>query len=1485
MRRGARRRTAPSPGKGISQRFCRFRSCKHSQTSCARPISSAGATRTNRVWMENNMASFPDLRPSARLANAKGVAVLRRRSLHLLAVSAALLLTAFFAVSELATLHGAKAHDASAYLSRELGSPLSPAPLVRAPARGTTVALSADGFRVRHGQHALSLRLTGLSSGKLASYRRGISAPTSFGRVVVSATPTKTEQFLVVDDHHGTKTWRWQLEAHGLRPRIGDDGYVGFLSGHRLADDFTIAPPKILDRDGHDVSPRALHWSLAHTGARWRLELTLDDRNLPTPYIVDPASFNIAAGTTGPTAAGASLQLSLPAGIKVNDLLVAHVSWLGGSNITASGPAGGTWTQLDQTRNQGTVVGAQVWYRVATSADTSAGSYTWGFSPTAIGTGGIAAYSGVDLSATPQVAQLITAPTADANVYYPSITPSANNAQVISVVAHAKASSGTRLTPPLAVNGAAGAAGTNTDRWETANSGGIASELSDFTQATAAAVATNGVNTYPGGSGNNVAHVAFRIALKGDNTAPTSALSLSSVSPAGSAYYPGSGTTVWYRGTGPNCAAETQVAAKCSFKITNTESDSGSGPASSQFGTLGGTSTGWTFTGSTVTTPTGGPYVSNFFAFSSGASTSPTEQVTSADNGANSGSQTLTLTNDITGPTVPTPTVTAGYFTSTSVPVGLGAVSDNGGGSGVNAASVVVQRDAIGLTNGACGVFTGSWSTITLSGGNDTTVVSGNCYRYRENASDNVGNSTSSSASSTAKVDTSAPSTPTLSFTNLSSNAYYDGAGTLWIRPSAGGTFTVTGASTDADSTVASYTFGTLNSNGGANFGGSQTADHFDYTFGATTTAPTTGRTVNSTNGAGTTSSNASYSINADTTGPSVPAPTVTAGYYTSLSVPVSLGSVTDPGGSGPKASTFVVQRDAIGLSNGTCGVFTGSWSTVTLSGGNDTTVVSGNCYRYRENASDNVGNPTSSGASSTAKVDTSGPSTPTLAFSNLSSNAYYDGAGTLWIRPSASGTFTVTGASTDADSTVASYTFGTLNSNGGANFGGSQIADHFDYTFGATTTAPTTGRTVNSTNGAATNSSNASYTLNADTTGPSVPAPTVTAGYFTSLSVPVSLGAVTAPGGSGPKAATFVVQRDAIALSNGSCGVFTGSWSTVTLSGGNDTTVTSGNCYRYREVAADNVGNSTTGGTSNTAKVDTSAPSTPSLSFSNLSSNAFYDGAGTLWIRPSAGGTFTVTAASNDSESAISSYTFGTLNSNGGANFGGSQTVDHFDYTFGSTTTAPTTSRSVNSTNGAGPSSSNAPYTLTADTTGPSVPAPTVTAGYYTTLSVGVSLGSVTDTGGSGPKASTFVVQRDAIALSNGSCGVFTGSWSTVTLSGGNDTTVTSGNCYRYRENASDNVSNPTTSGASNTAKVDTSAPSTPALAFSNLSSNAYYDGAGTLWIRPFAGGTFTVTGSSTDGESTVASYTFGALNSNGGSNFGGSPTRDHLHHTFRAA
>src|SRR5919197_4499433 len=379
--------------------------------------------RANRHADGETMASFSDLRPRSRSAKAESKAVRRVRTPLLLAVSAALLLTAFIAVSELATLRGAKAHDASAYLTRELGPPLDSASLVRTPARSIKVSLDTQGFKVERGARSLGVTLDGDHGGHASAFAHGVSGRTDFGRAVVTVTPKKTEQYLVVDRHHGAKTWRWQLDAGGLRPRVGDDGFVGFIEGHRLTDTFVIAPPKILDLDGRDISPRGLHWQIARPNGKWALELELDDTALPTPYIIDPASYNVGAGTNGPTTAAGSIALSVPAGVKLGDLLVAHVAWGAGTTTPASQPGG--WTQILTTQNSGVNIGTSLWYKNASSADTSGGSYSWTLSPNDVATGGIAAYTGIDKSAPLQVTPTTLSTTAvnDTVVYYPSITP------------------------------------------------------------------------------------------------------------------------------------------------------------------------------------------------------------------------------------------------------------------------------------------------------------------------------------------------------------------------------------------------------------------------------------------------------------------------------------------------------------------------------------------------------------------------------------------------------------------------------------------------------------------------------------------------------------------------------------------------------------------------------------------------------------------------------------------------------------------------------------------------------------------------------------------------------------------------------------------------------------------------------------------------------------------------------------------------------
>ena len=79
-------------------------------------------------------------------------------------------------------------------------------------------------------------------------------------------------------------------------------------------------------------------------------------------------------------------------------------------------------------------------------------------------------------------------------------------------------------------------------------------------------------------------------------------------------------------------------------------SDSGSGPASSTFPTLGGSKTGWSSTTSTVSSPTGGPYVSTTFSWGNGTTSGPTETVTGTDNVGNTVTTTLTFVNDSTAP-------------------------------------------------------------------------------------------------------------------------------------------------------------------------------------------------------------------------------------------------------------------------------------------------------------------------------------------------------------------------------------------------------------------------------------------------------------------------------------------------------------------------------------------------------------------------------------------------------------------------------------------------------------------------------------------------------------------------------------------------------------------------------------------------------------------------------------------------------------------
>jgi hypothetical protein len=216
-----------------------------------------------------------------------------------------------------------------------------------------------------------------------------------------------------------------------------------------------------------------------------------------------------------------------------------------------------------------------------------------------------------------------------------------------------------------------------------------------------------------------------------DTTAPTSTLSLSSVTGGATL----SGTTLIYRGSSAG-----------SFRITNTVTDAGSGPASSATAWQGGSTTGWTHTGSTVTTPAGGPYASNLFSWTAGTTSSPSLLVTTKDARGNTRTTTLNFVNDTTAPSG-TISYADGYSSGRSIAVSYSTSGD--------AATAQLQRSRASLKNGSCGTF-GAFVNIgpvnPTSPYSDGPGTAGACYKYQLVVSDLVGNSTTATSANVAKL-------------------------------------------------------------------------------------------------------------------------------------------------------------------------------------------------------------------------------------------------------------------------------------------------------------------------------------------------------------------------------------------------------------------------------------------------------------------------------------------------------------------------------------------------------------------------------------------------------------------------------------------------------------------------------------------------------------------------------------------------------------
>src|SRR2546426_2778486 len=378
------------------------------------------------------MASFPDLRPQRRSANAESTAAPRFGTPVLLAVSAALLLTASFAVSELATLRGAKAHDASAFLTRELGPPLDRAPLVRRPAQGVRVGIRHGGFDLRTPEGSISLIADGARRTGWQHFQNGALRKVSVGQEAVTVHDTAVEESLRVVGRHGRHTWRWRLDSK-LEPRLAN-GYVGFFAGKRLVG-LEIKPVSILDDQGHDVTPKQARWSLTRRSGKTWLELALDDSKPPPPYTIDPAG--VRPPGTFPTGNGA-FNVGIPSGVQTDDLLVLLVAQA--VNAAPATPAG--WTLVPNSSGTvpgaGTKLGYATFYRKGLSGDSSTNVSV---TTAAAGVAEVFVYRGIDTSlsgacpgATCMIRDAAAAPTAgntSTTVTFTSLTTSMAAEEVI----------------------------------------------------------------------------------------------------------------------------------------------------------------------------------------------------------------------------------------------------------------------------------------------------------------------------------------------------------------------------------------------------------------------------------------------------------------------------------------------------------------------------------------------------------------------------------------------------------------------------------------------------------------------------------------------------------------------------------------------------------------------------------------------------------------------------------------------------------------------------------------------------------------------------------------------------------------------------------------------------------------------------------------------------------------------------------------------
>jgi hypothetical protein len=900
--------------------------------------------------------------------------------------------------------------------------------------------------------------------------------------------------------------------------------------------------------------------------------------------------------------------------------------------------------------------------------------------------------------------------------------------------------------------------------------------------------------------------------------------------------------TAYYRGAS---------AGSLRFKISPTPLG-GSSAVSAGFSELPADAVGFSFDSSSVTTPAGGPFLSNVFSWVAGTTSTPNGTISLTNAAGSTFGSSGALFDDSTPPSGGSVDATGltgpsgRYSTSLALSLDLakGTDADAGladGSAPTDTASRLERASATlaspdGVTNGICGTY-GAY--LPVGGPNppatvsDTVPADATCYRYRYLVPDHLGNVATYTSPDIKVKATAAPSLrPTdATITPVSGTSAQAVSGsTVYYNPALLGSFNVDSSASAPFVGIANMTFPALTAFTGGGVEttpSSGTSFRTIYAWSNNAASPSPGpQSLSATDHAGNTATNSTaFSVVKDNVGPtggSIDAIGLggTGGRY-STSTTLNLGFTPGADAASGLATTgrqllrSSASLTSDGSSNGLCGTF-GNYTQVgaadPVSPKADTVPVDRTCYRYQYLVPDKVGNQTAY-TSPDIKVDAAPPPVPAITFSNLS-NASWGGTGTaVFYRPAAtSGGFTVNASSADTASGTTGYDFPTLPSGWSGSSGGPGIQN---YSWSAANpSAPSGPQTITAHNNAGGQSSSTfTATATSDNTPPSGGSVSYTNGFSTNSTVTVSSTKGT-DSGSGLAASSGLLQRSTATLSNGSCGTF-GPFTTIATnpSASYSDGVTTG-CYQYRYLISDNVGNQATYTSASVLKVDQITP-TNAITITNVTGGAFSAfNAAVLYYKGDVAGSFSYVDAVADAESGPASATFPAIATPGWV---------HNNETVSSPSGGPYTSSAYSwSANPSNPPLQNlvgrdvagkiwnAAITFTNDVSPPSGSSISYTNGIVNTASVPVAVSTGGD-GGSGVDPTTPVIRRDVAPLSTvtETCGTFPGTYATtIALAGGLDTSVSSGNCYRYQYSLSDRVGNSITTTPTGVAKVDTSGP-----------------------------------------------------------------------------